>query len=188
MMDAMELLLGRNSAPRLIEPAPSGDDLERIFQAAMRAPDHARLRPWRFLQIEGEARGELGDLYAGALRHRKPEVTEVELQKAHRKALRAPLMIVVVVCFSEHPKVPHQEQLLSAGCAAHAMMLACHALGYAGVWRTGDNAFDDVVARGLSLGENEAIVGFLYMGSIDGNYKPLPSMESSEYVTQWGSS
>jgi len=45
-MDAMELLVARESATKLTSPGPDQEALERIFQSALRAPDHGRLRPW----------------------------------------------------------------------------------------------------------------------------------------------
>ena len=47
-MDALTALHTRNSAPSLVDPAPGPEAREAIFTAALRAPDHARLRPWRF--------------------------------------------------------------------------------------------------------------------------------------------
>ncbi|NVP02405.1 nitroreductase, partial [Photobacterium damselae subsp. damselae] len=37
-MDALTLLLNRRSLPRLAEPAPSGEALENILRAGLRAP------------------------------------------------------------------------------------------------------------------------------------------------------
>ena len=62
-MDALTLLLNRSSQPRLTAPAPSGDALENIMQAALRAPDHACLTPWRFIVCEGKGLDKLGSLY-----------------------------------------------------------------------------------------------------------------------------
>jgi len=63
-MDAMELLLTRRSHPKLGDPAPSGDALDRILRAALPAPDHGGLRTTRILVIEGPAREKLGDAIA----------------------------------------------------------------------------------------------------------------------------
>src|SRR5678816_3617391 len=52
-MDALELLLGRNSAVKLQDPGPVDHALDVIFRSALRAPDHGRLRPWRFIVIAG---------------------------------------------------------------------------------------------------------------------------------------
>ena len=39
-MDALDLLLNRVSVTRLVEPAPTAAQLELMFRAALRAPDH----------------------------------------------------------------------------------------------------------------------------------------------------
>lgn len=55
-MDTLTALMTRTSQGALTEPAPSADVLNHAFQAALRAPDHRLLRPWRYLVIDGEAR------------------------------------------------------------------------------------------------------------------------------------
>lgn len=47
-MDALELLINRRSASRLAEPAPTGEQLQNILRAGMRAPDHKSMQPWHF--------------------------------------------------------------------------------------------------------------------------------------------
>ncbi len=189
-MDALTLLHTRNSAPKLKEPAPEGDVLEDIFQAALRAPDHARLRPWRFLTIAGNARDQLGKLFVDVeQQHRqqqgKEAMTAEEIDKMLAKPLRAPLIIVAVASIKEHPKVPEIEQIISTGCAAHSILLAAQAQGYAGIWRTGGVAYDSLVKQGLGLADNEQVVGFLYIGTIQGAFKPLPEMGKADFCQSW---
>ena len=52
-MNTIELLINRNSHAKLTAPAPSEDELATLFAAAMRAPDHGLLRPWRFMVVNG---------------------------------------------------------------------------------------------------------------------------------------
>ena len=184
-MDALQLLQQRNSASKLAAPAPTESEMADVFAAAARAPDHARLRPWRFRVIEGDARARLGELYADAAKRRNPTLGEADLQRFRRQPLRAPMILVVSALVQAHPKVPKIEQLLSAGCAAHASLLALEALGYAAIWRTGDHAFDPQVMAGLGMQENEEVIGFLYVGSRDGAAKPLPAVAPNEFVEKW---
>ena len=184
-MDATELLLSRNSMPQLIEPAPPAEVIERLIKAACRAPDHAWLKPWRFLLIEGEARQKLGDIYAEAALLRDPETPEPALERLRKQPLRAPVMITVIAHIQAHPKVPKQEQVLSAGCAAHAILLAAHAEGFAGIWRTGENAYDPNVIEAMGLADNEEIVGFLYLGTAAGPHKVLPENDINKYFQVW---
>ncbi len=185
MNDVLQFLKQRNSAPKLTAPGPSGAELDEIFAAAMRAPDHARMRPWRFLTVAGDRRNALGALFRDAKLTRDPSATEEALAKAAAAPLRAPLVVVVIARLGEHPKVPHVEQRLSAGCAAHGLLLAAETLGYAGIWRTGDACFDRHVMAGLGLSDNEEIVGFVYLGTRQGDPKPLPPMRTDDYVSQW---
>ena len=77
------------------------------------------------------------------------------------------------------------EQRLSAGCAAHAILLAAEASGYAGIWRTGDAAFDRTVMTGLGLDAHEEIIGFLYLGTRDGQPKSIPQLDTADFVSSW---
>ncbi len=185
-MSAMDALLRRNSAPRLTDPAPCGDVLQTLLQAGLRAPDHARLKPWRFLVVEGQGRVALGDVFAQAALADNPDLDAAALDKLRNNPLRAPLIVVVIARLQEHPKVPEIEQLLSAGCAAHAILLAAHALGFAGIWRTGPMAFHPGVYRSLGLRSNEKIVGFLYIGTRQGDAKPLPHYPVCDFMQYWG--
>src|SRR6185295_12499079 len=115
---AMKLLLERASAVRLQEPGPSQDELDAILRSALRAPDHGRLRPWRFLVISGEERSRFGLLLADALKGRDPAATRETLERERQKALRAPLILIVAACTKPDTKIPEVEQVVSAGAAA----------------------------------------------------------------------
>lgn len=185
MNDTLRFLQQRNSAPKLKEPAPSPAQMKEIFRAALRAPDHAWKRPWRFLTIEGGRRQAFGGLLEECLLLRSPDADEVARAKARNSPLRAPLLVVVIARLSEHPKVPLQEQRFSAACAAHAILLAAEASGFSGVWRTGAAAFDRAVMSGLGLAANEEIIGFLYIGSRAGAAKTIPQLDTADFVAAW---
>ncbi|MDM1707286.1 nitroreductase family protein [Thiopseudomonas alkaliphila] len=182
-MTVIDLLLQRVSVPRLGGNPPTAAQREIIFQAALRAPDHAQLRPWRFFSIEGEAREKLGTAFADGLQADHPELSAEQYQKAAKSLLRAPWVVAVVVSPSPHPKVPLLEQQLAAGCAAHAMLYAAHAQQIGAVWRTGDMAYHPSVQRYLQLKDDEQILGFLYFGEPLGNLKTPPQLNSADFVS-----
>ena len=165
-MDALTALTTRVSPARLGEPAPEGAALEGILKAGLRAADHGRLRPWKFLLIRGEARRRLGEVLVEALRKRDPATEERFLKAEQEKPLRAPLLIVVAAAVQDNPKIPVIEQVVSAGAAAQNMLVAAHALGFGGFWRTGGPAYDEHVKQALGLKPSDALVGFLYLGSV----------------------
>lgn len=181
-----EILIRRNSVALLSEPGPLGQALHRILQAGLSAPDHGVMRPWRFLTVEGDARAKLGKLFADSARKDQPDLAGDALLKFQNMPLRAPLLIVGVVRYREDLKVPHSEQLLSAGAAMSYMLAAAQAEGFGAIWRTGPMAYHKNVLDGLGLAENEAIIGFLYVGTPSGSLKSRPLLAVEDYCSSWG--
>lgn len=184
-MEALDLLLNRVSVTRLADPAPTAEQLDLLLRAAVRAPDHGQLRPWRFLTVEGGARERLGELFAEALRLRQPDAAKEALAKARKMPLRAPMLLIVIASVQPHPKVPASEQVLAAGCAAHGLLLAAHAQGLGAVWRTGEFSYDPHVLQGLGLGEGEQLLGFIYLGTPEGKPRTPPELDPGQFVNAW---
>ncbi|GLQ06197.1 NAD(P)H nitroreductase [Sneathiella chinensis] len=183
-MDALTALFTRKSAAALTEPAPDEGELREMFRAAVRAPDHGAIRPWRFIVFRGESRADLGAILKDCARKSDPAATEAALEKAALKPFRAPLVIAVIATVCDHPKVPAIEQVISAGAAAQNIMLAAHAMGFAGIWRTGAPCYDESVRGALGVAGEDQIVGFLYLGSAR-TVPPLPDCDPDAFVEYW---
>ncbi|MGL5799026.1 MAG: NAD(P)H nitroreductase [Plesiomonas sp.] len=162
-MHALDLLLHRRSASRLQTPAPQGEALDTIIRAGMRAPDHGALQPWRFTLIEGEGLQRFSDLLV-SVAEQDHEPAEF-IEKSRQAPFRAPLIIAVAAHCCDHPKVPHWEQIMSAGCAVQAMQMAAVALGFGGIWRSGKWTEDQRIKAAFGCNEQDALVGFLYLGT-----------------------
>ena len=179
---ALDLLLSRHSPWPLTGPVPDAADLKLVFDAAMRAPDHGQLKPWRFITIRDDARIALGEVYAQAAREREPGS---DGERFRTKAMAAPLIIAIVV----HPTVPHKvpvgEQELAVAAAAMNMLNALHMLGYGGFWATGLNSYDRRVTKALGVAETERLVGFLYVGTPKEPSAPPARREAESFVTAW---
>ncbi len=184
-MDAMDALTQRVSGSGLVEPAPDELELHTILSAALRAPDHGRLRPWRFVVLRGAARQRLGALMAQAYRQRHPDATPTQIEKEASKPLRAPLVVVVAAKVNEQSNIPVIEQILSAGAAAQNVMVAAFALGYGCAWKTGDAAYDPAIKAAFDLVPNDAIVGFLYLGTNSKSPPPPEPLDVSAHVVEW---
>ncbi|MEZ4339626.1 MAG: nitroreductase [Sandaracinaceae bacterium] len=184
-MDAIELLETRASNGKLTDPAPDAETLSAIVEAALRAPDHGALRPYFVLELRGEALERLGAIFRDALARRSPDAEEAQLEREARKPLRAPLMLIVVCRPEEHPGAPEIEQILTAGAVVHGILLGLQARGFAGMWRTGDGAYDPTVKAALGLEATDHVVGFLYCGTAS---QPAPSMErprAIDFLRPW---
>ena len=187
-MDLFDAILGRRTFPpaKMGPPGPDAGQLQRILEAGDAAPDHGMLRPWRFLVVQGEGRGQLGELFAACVRRVAPEASLEEIDKQRAAPLRAPVIVVVVAHVQpNHPKIPTVEQVAAVAAAAQNMLLAAHALGLAAKWATGKQAYDPTVKAGLGLGADDQIVGFLYLGSQAAAHDAPPKPRLDRVVSQW---
>jgi nitroreductase len=123
-----------------------------------RVPDHGKLAPWRFVVLEGDARGRLGAIAAAAL---GDESVAADYE-------RAPCVVAVLACPVAHPKIPRSEMILSAGAACMNLLTAAQAAGFAAQWLTGAAAYEDAVLRALggNVGgtDGDEIAGFHLYG------------------------
>ena len=184
-MEAIELLRTRYSASLLGAPPPSAEAIEAMLEAAARAPDHGRLRPWRLILIEGDARLSFGEILAASLTRRNPLAGDQALAREREKALRTPLIIVVATRCDRSAKIPVVEQIVSAGCAAHGLTLAAFALELGAMWRTGEAAYDEMVKGALGIGSDDLIIGFIYVGTDAGGVSSRPRPVVQEFVHRW---
>jgi nitroreductase len=164
MMDLLTAIESRASALKLSEPGPSHEHIERIVRAGVRAPDHGRLRPWRFVVLEGEARRTLADAMANVFQAKLPQASPQQLDAERAKAMRAPTIIVAAARITAG-KIPAIEQIIAVGAAVQNMFLAANALGYGAMWKTGAAAYDASCKTALGLSADDHIVGLLYLGT-----------------------
>lgn len=184
-MEAIEALINRVSIPRVGSELPDDSELEIIFKAALRAPDHAQLRPWRFLTISGDDLFSLGELFLEAQLQDDAALSNVAQVKVKSKVLRAPLIVVAIASLQKHPKVPEIEQMLSAGAAVQNMLIAAYAQHIGAIWRTGSMAYHPVVRDGLGVCEDEKIIGYIYMGKGESKARVPTDLVVEDYVSQW---
>ncbi len=190
-MDTFSAIVNRRSIGRLAEPGPTSEHLQIILEAAACAPDHGELRPFRFTVLEGAGKVAFGHVLEQAYRDRcaatgKP-VEESKAEKDRTKLGRAPIVVIAATVYQEG-KVPMVEQIAATAAGCQNALLAATALGYGSMWRTGDCCYDEPVKAALGLRERDAIVGFLYLGTIDPatkNTKPPKIADLDGLVTHW---
>jgi nitroreductase len=166
MMELFEAIGSRASAARLTEPGPSPEQLETLIAAASRAPDHGRLKPWRFKVVNGTARENFATAVAEARRARLPDMTEDQVVAEKDKVRRSPTIIVVGAAVRRDlPKVPEIEQVIAVGAAVQNLILAAHAMGFGTMWKTGPAAYDAGVKAAVGLKADDHIVAILHVGT-----------------------
>lgn len=187
-MDAIDAILGRRTVPqaKMAGPGPDAAALQRILEAGLAAPDHGKLRPWRFLVVQGESRRRLGELFVEGLLASEPHAPAEAVEKQRTAALRVPVVIVVIARIDMgQGKIPEIERVTSAAAAAQNMLIAAHAMGFAGKWSTGRNAYDPKIKDGLGLAPADHVVGYLYLGSYAAPQEPSPRPAPDGLVQHW---
>jgi len=160
-------LLARRRSTKIAEfmgPGPSDAQLDALIRLAARVPDHGKLGPWRFVIIAGDARERAGAALAEVIVN-DDGVDDIRLDLARKHFLRAPACVMVVSAAAPHVKIPEWEQLLSAGAVGATLLIASHAMGFAGCWLTEWPAYDERARAALGLAAHERVAGFVYMGA-----------------------
>jgi len=168
-MDIFEAIRTRRSYGRLTEPAPTDEHLRTMLEAATMVPDHGELRPFRFTVLRGDGLDAFGEVLEEAYFRRCTDSGKAPVpakaQKERTKLRRAPLVVVVAAVRQPSDKIPWVDQRDAAVAAAENILLAAHAIGFGAMWRTGDPCEDEYVKKSLGLSKDDAIVGFLYIGT-----------------------
>jgi nitroreductase len=166
-MDTLEAIQTRHSIGK-VKPDPiSRGMIEKLLHSAVQAPNHYRVRPWRFVVLTGRSREALGDVLAQVLKKQNPEAPEAGLVVERAKPLRAPVLIAVGVDRPSDPRVLEVENICAAAAAVENLLLAAHAQGLGAMWRTGPAARDPDVKRFLGFAPEQELIGIIYVGYPD---------------------
>jgi nitroreductase len=167
-MDVDEVIRTRQSVGRVRgDPIPR-QVIEKLLFAGAQAPNHYKVRPWRFVVLTGNGLKKLGDVMADVFHRKFPDVKPEALDKERAKPLRAPLIIAVGVDKPAESKVLEIENICAAAAACENILLEAHALGLGGHWRTGDAARQPAVKKFLGFAEDQHVIAFLYLGYPEG--------------------
>ena len=174
---------------RLVAPGPDAAELAQLFQAAAAAPDHDLINPWRFLIIPDDKRADLGELFAAALLDRDPSASSEQLEQAREKALRAPLLMLLIVDEAKGSiEIDMHERVLSAGCAVQNLMLLANAMGYGSGLTSGKALKAACLRAGLVLRASEHVICCLSVGTVSSRKPFKPRPEVQQFTRIWGES
>lgn len=186
-MSVIETLLSRNSTKQIEGPGPSEEQIAQIFAAAMCAPDHGRLRPWRFKRIQGEQIDELANLAVKAMADEGKPLNAPKEKNMREWLGRAPL-VIAVASYVDHSneRIPEHERMLATGAAVMNILNAAHALGFGAFWSTGIGTYTDAVPEALGFDTLEhKFLGFVVIGSLKGELVPKDRPDAADYVSRW---
>lgn len=148
------------SAVALAAPAPTADELAGLLSLAVRAPDHGKLAPWRFVLLQGEGKAAFAERLEALANSRGDGKAVAKLAK-----LKVPPLGVAVISSPHGDAIPHWEQVLSAGAVCVNLLYAAQALGYGANWITDWYAYDPEAQAILGLAAGEQVAGFIFIGT-----------------------
>ncbi len=164
---------------------PDRADIEQLLELAVRAPNHHLTEPWRFYVLAGAERSRLANAIAqtaiddGA----EPEAAKAD---AAKKVERAPVIVVFTMVASENEEAVASEDFASVAMAIENFLIGAHANGLGAMLRTGPAAYHPAIRDRLGLGEDEEVVGFVYLGHPEGSRAPTPRRPAAELTTWLG--
>lgn len=186
-MSVVSTLLSRNSVKFVQGPAPTQADLEQILQAAMVAPDHGRLRPWRFKIIRDDAVPALGELAIHSMQAEGKPLSDEKAASVREWLKSVPLMLAVA-CHIDHSneKIPETERIIATGAAVMNILNAAHALGYGAYWSTGLGTYTENVPEQLGFDELDYhFMGFVILGTLPERVPAKERPSYTEFVSEW---
>ena len=149
------------------EPLDRGE-LEALLELARWAPNHHLTAPWRFRVV--------GPRSLAALKQAAGPEDAAKLD-------RAPTLVVVSAVLGGDP-VQDEEDLHATAVASYIVLLAAHARGLAGYWRTPAVLRREAGRRAVGLGEDERFVGLLHLGAARQEKAP-PQRPPVDQVTEF---
>jgi nitroreductase len=162
-LDDLDQLIRARRTSMLVDPdRPVPHDLvERLCELAQWAPNHKRTWPWRFVLVEGDARGELGNLIADAMAARDDPADKVA--KTRGKYLRTPATLVVGAAAGDSP-LRSAENRDATAAGIQNLLLGATAVGLATYWGSCPKGANDPVARWCGFDEGTVVCGLIYLG------------------------
>ncbi len=180
-----QALAARRSNGRMTAAPVPRSVIDAALSAALWAPDHRRLQPWRFWVVEGKSREQLGEVLAAAQLQDTPDADAALLDKLRQQPLRAPVVVVAGLRHQVDSKVPLIEQVLSMGAAIENFLLMIEAQGYQAMWRSGLLMGHDHVKQAFGLGVDDRLCGFLYVGQAEHMLPPHDPVPFAGLVQDW---
>lgn len=181
------ILKRRSVAPRrLAAPGPDEAAVKLMIEAAVAAPDHGRLRHWRFVLIPEKDREALAKAFAAAARELDPGAAAEMVEREAEKARHGPVLFAVIVRITEHhPIAPPAEQWASAGAAVQNMLLAAEALGFRAMIVSGKKVATEAVRKAFGLASDEHLLGFIAVGTPSAEPAPAARPDADEHLSIW---
>ncbi len=169
LVSVYEAIFRRRNVKEFTGEPVSDETLERLFSAAIWAPNHRLTEPTRFFAIRKDSamRNKIADVawraaYDGVA-NPNPRQKQRSADASKERVLNAPGMVYVYSLGGDNEEVV-QENYATSCCAVQNMALAAVAEGLNMDWSTGGLTKLPKLAQTLGADEDWTMVGVIFIG------------------------
>lgn len=181
---ALRAMLTRYSiSPKYLgEPGPTAEQLDCMALAALRAPDHGKLVPFRFVVSRGAGLAALEEIFVAYGRRRGKD--EGQLEAERQRARQAPCVIAVIARIHRAPGgMPEHEQWIAVGGAVANALMALHLMGFGAKMLSGSRAADPEIAQAYCR-PGEQLVGWISVGTPTAPARPRGDQDPATVLSE----
>lgn len=143
--------------------------IDEMLEAANWAPTHGFTEPWRFIVYNKEHLQDFGNIHANL--YKSETATAQFLEKKYEKIKnRAQQCSHVIVCINKRgdkSNIPEIEETAATSAAIENMLLIATAHNVGTFWSTGGMCYHPKMREALGYGEQDMVLGFIYVGKYD---------------------
>jgi nitroreductase len=139
-----------------------------LLELADWAPTHAFTEPWRFVIYENPQAfcAQHAELYKQAAEAAN-NFNPTTYNNLANMGANVSHVVVAIMHRSQLSKLPVMEEIAAASCAIQNLLLGATALNIGSFWSTGGATLKPVMKEYLGLGEDDQVLGLLYLGYSD---------------------
>ena len=165
-----------------VEPAL----IEELVDTAVYVPNHKLTEPWRFVFLSDEKKEELADINRQIAveknRVTDPEQVKTVSDNGYAKIKSIPFIMFVINKLHPDEKL-REEDYASTSCVIQNLSLLAEEKGLSVFWKTGKLSDCSETRQLIQLGEDERIVGMLYIGYPAKEVKGVPRDPAKNRIT-----
>jgi nitroreductase len=142
------------------------EQIKELLKLADWAPTHGYTEPWRYFIFSGERLKNFSKAHADMYWENTPE--EARDDSKYKKLLhnteKVSHLLVVAMKRGSNPRIPAMEEYASVAASIQNLLIGATALGIASMWNTGGMALHPAMKTFLGLGEEDNVLGLIYLG------------------------
>lgn len=184
-MDVYDAIPTRRSIKQFTDRPVSREEIERLLEAVVQAPNHRMTQPWRFYVLGPHARRAYGEALGArkAKRVEDPEAARAVAAKVADGEAALPAMIAVSMTLDEDPEI-REEDYAATMMGVQNLLLAAHAAGLGTHLKTGAVMDDSQARAAVGVSDGERIVATIRLGE-PAAVPPAKARRPAAEVTTW---